>query len=634
MSAIFGIFNRNKAAVDPAQIIAMQTSMAFRGADGTNIKHFGNCSFGHLMLKTTPQSEFELLPFRKPDSDLCITCDTRLDNRKSLLAQLFGSSSSAIPDSQIILRAYETWGRHFAEHLLGDFSIAIYDRKNQSLICARDHIGIKPWYYFCSPDQLIFATEIRAIFSALQTRTSQSKINPASSLAINPLRIADYLLDYEYYDFEATFFSQIFRLPPAYSMVVNPDRVTKNSYWQPKINPTSQSDADHQQEFQQLLTEAVNCRTTGSDTVACLLSGGIDSASVAYHISQQKRLHSFSALTTTPGCEDSNAIQTFLGSIDSVSCKIYPEDLSDVNDQLSRQIEKLDDPFTSAIAMLLALFNQASSKGHKIILDGVEGDFVTSLTYDYPNTLARMGQWQHLLPEIRGQHAMGLHNSIIYGLLQSVKSAYTPIWLRKLKHTLLAKTQIKHQFDSSLLAADLINDKALIERYLDLRLSRVNRYQNVADQHLWWITQPFIVSAIERYDRMAAVCGIEPRHPLLDKRLIEFCLNLPWHLKVNQGWRKWILRQSMQGHLPNAIIWRKTKPHLGWQFTQKWMQLNWPKMTSAVKDSSDLWQPYASKARVLPYFAAPAYNLQDSDSDPWDIYHLAIWLQKVQRGTL
>jgi asparagine synthase (glutamine-hydrolysing) len=102
------------------------------------------------MLWTTPESLHEKLPLTNKSGDLTITADARIDNRDELISTLNynGRPRETITDSEIILAAYEKWGEKCPEKLLGDFSFAIYDKRKQIVYCARDPIGIKPFYYY------------------------------------------------------------------------------------------------------------------------------------------------------------------------------------------------------------------------------------------------------------------------------------------------------------------------------------------------------------------------------------------------------------------------------------------------------------------------------------------------------
>ena len=99
-------------------------------------------------------------------------------------------------------------------------------------------------------------------------------------------------------------------------------------------------------------------------------------------------------------------------------------------------------------------------------------------------------------------------------------------------------------------------------------------YSSLRELHISSIIHPHIFAAIERYDRIAALCGIEPRHPLLDKRLVQFMVSIPWDQKIRNGWNKYLLRNASSKSLSKEVCWRRGKEHLGRIWTKNWLALN------------------------------------------------------------
>ena len=163
MSAITGIFYRNGRDVNLDQINKMNDSLSYRGNDGSGVCLDGSVALGHQMLHTTKESILEKLPFKDENSGIIITADARIDNRDELASTLKLENNSKVPDSLFILKAYQKWGEQCPEKLLGDFAFVIWD--NQKIFCARDHIGVKPFYYYLSNNAFFFASEIKALLT-------------------------------------------------------------------------------------------------------------------------------------------------------------------------------------------------------------------------------------------------------------------------------------------------------------------------------------------------------------------------------------------------------------------------------------------------------------------------------------
>ena len=166
MSGIAGAYySFDGRPVEKTDIEKMLNIIVHRGPDGSRIWTDGPIGFGHRMLWTTPESLNEKLPFSNKTEELSITADARIDNRDELIStfDLPGRSRQTIADSELILTAFEKWGEGCPERLLGDFSFAIWDSRKNRLFCARDHMGIKPFYYYLSDKLFVFASEIKAL---------------------------------------------------------------------------------------------------------------------------------------------------------------------------------------------------------------------------------------------------------------------------------------------------------------------------------------------------------------------------------------------------------------------------------------------------------------------------------------
>jgi asparagine synthase (glutamine-hydrolysing) len=148
MSAICGICYPKGKAVSLARLEKMMHSMRHRGPDRCNAFVQGNIGLGQAMLCSTPESLNENQPYT--DGHLTIVADARIDNRDQLLRTL--ELSHDTPDSKIILSAYRCWEEHCPEELLGDYAFAIWDENKGRLFCARDHMGVRPLYYYRSLD--------------------------------------------------------------------------------------------------------------------------------------------------------------------------------------------------------------------------------------------------------------------------------------------------------------------------------------------------------------------------------------------------------------------------------------------------------------------------------------------------
>jgi len=191
MSGIVGIINLDGAPVDRDLLTRMTGFMSYRGPDSQEIWIGDNVGFGHTMLRTTFEAETETQPLTL-DGRVWLAADARIDGRHELIAgleatlrrrlRMDGSGNGSGParqpnDAELILLAYEAWGEDCVKHLIGDFAFAIWDERLQRLFCARDHFGVKPFYYFHGGDRFAFASEVKAL---LQVPGIEAELDPQS----------------------------------------------------------------------------------------------------------------------------------------------------------------------------------------------------------------------------------------------------------------------------------------------------------------------------------------------------------------------------------------------------------------------------------------------------------------------
>src|SRR2546427_256925 len=300
VTGIAGLWRRDGRPGEPAELDGMLARVAHRGPDGTGAWREGPVALGHGMLHTTPESLREQQPLVGTRGDLVLVADARIDNRGELCSLLPAPSDAT--DAELILAAYERWGEHCPEHLLGDFAFAMWDGRTQRLFCARDHFGVKPLYYHHRPSRLFaFASEIKGLLAL-----------PDVPRRLNETRVADYLVPL-LEDKVITFYEEIVRLPPAHRMVVSRDGVLIEQYWalDPEREIRMKSDAEYAEAFREIFTEAVRCRLRSAFPVGSMLSGGLDSSSIACVARELLaedgggKLHTFSAIfPDVPECDE------------------------------------------------------------------------------------------------------------------------------------------------------------------------------------------------------------------------------------------------------------------------------------------------------------------------------------------
>src|SRR5262249_44601789 len=157
-------------------------ALSFRGPDAQQTWVGGSVAFGHTLLRTTHESECEVQPLSL-DGEVWIVADARVDARAELVRQLDGPPELVeAPDVELILRASLRWGTACVEHLLGDFAFGIWDERSRTMFCARDHMGVKPFYWAHVGDWFLFSNTLACL-----------RLHPAVTSVLNDLALADFV---------------------------------------------------------------------------------------------------------------------------------------------------------------------------------------------------------------------------------------------------------------------------------------------------------------------------------------------------------------------------------------------------------------------------------------------------------
>ena len=221
MCGISGIFNPGGEPVDRQILTGMTGVLKHRGPDGEGFYLHGNIGLGHRRLKIIDLSENGKQPMSSEDRTVWVTYNGEIYNYKDLTFELLarGDIFNSSTDSEVIVHAFEEWGIQCVSHFNGMFSFAIYDEKEKALYLVRDRLGIKPLFYHASGQQLIFASEIKAILSS-----------PGVPREIDAHCLHNYF-SLNYVTAPLTLFRNIFQLLPGHYLKVSKDITSLVRYW-------------------------------------------------------------------------------------------------------------------------------------------------------------------------------------------------------------------------------------------------------------------------------------------------------------------------------------------------------------------------------------------------------------------
>lgn len=668
MSGIMGVQNLNNQPVSYQDLEKMVDILAHRGPDSADIWVEESVGFGHRMLWTTPESLIEKLPLVHPAGNLVITADARIDNREELipLLQLPERPIEKITDSEFILAAYEKWGESCPEHLLGDFAFAIWDKRQETLFCARDHFGVKPFCYYYQPGKtFIFASEIKALLGL-----------PQIPRRLNEVRIADYLaLMME--DKAITTYQEIFRLPPAHSMVIHQSGLNIWSYWQLEQRELRlESDEAYAAEFRKIFTEAVRCRLRSAFAIATHLSGGLDSSAVtciARNLLNQEEktpLHTISTIfDKVPECDERPFINTVLAQGRLIPHYVHGDEFGPLSN-LDSIFQYEDEALLGPSHFYPWMVNRAAKElGLRISLDGFDGDTTVSHGTNRLIELAHQGNWKTFAQEVK---ALSPHHHVSptvvlrnYGLPHLRDLAKQFRWIafvrgvqqihryfgisRKL---LIVHHGIKPFFEQISQTwrrwrkqqKPFVSRLPLVNPNFAQRIRLNERIQTLADpseppltvrEDQWRsLNQGLLSYTLEQMDRYAAMFSLEARHPFMDKRLIEFCLALPSEQKLYQGWGRMVMRRALEGILPEEIQWRGGKADLTPNFIYGLLNRNRQLLDEVMSHQIEKIANYIDvnflRAAYQRLTSAGNKATDEDSMAVWQAVTLALWLDHKQ----
>ena len=578
MCGIAGIIQSNPSGYNKVHLKKMTDALAHRGPDGEGLwqNESGNVLLGHRRLSIIDLSDAGNQPMHHSPLSTggeglgvryTIIHNGEIYNYIELKKELHkkGYSFHSQTDTEVILAAYDCWQDECVDYFDGMFAFAIWDSTKKELFAARDRFGEKPFFYHYDGKELLFASEMKALWAAGVERTANQK------MLFNFITIG-------YTDNPAqpgeTFFENINKLPPATTLKYDTlkNEIVLEKYWDIDVEKQNKkiSDAEALEQFTHLFTTSINRRLRSNVAIGTSLSGGLDSSSIVSVMNE---------LQTTLRQALNDQPQTFTGAFpgfekdESAFSKLVANKLglqqSIINisaDEMMKDWEKLcyhqEEPFGSAsIYAQYKVYELAKQHNVKVLLDGQGADETLA---GYPKYYK--WYWQELFrrrklfrsKELKAARELGVHEKFDF---KNVIAAYFPGF---------ATVTLENQY---LLKA--IEHKDLSRDFVKLQSKEA--YYTTPDHFtlngvLHFNTCTHGLEELLRYaDRNAMAHGREVRLPFLSHELVEFIFSLPANFKIRKGWTKWILRESMAKSLPDEITWRRDK--VGFEPPQKnWME--------------------------------------------------------------
>lgn len=558
MCGIIGML-QSVPVTDEGRYQAMVQSVAHRGPDhhGSWRNDDGTVLLSHHRLSIIDPCERSNQPMRRGKN--VIIYNGEIYNYLELREQLtsLGQNFTTTSDTEVILASYETYGSSCVDFLEGMFAFGIWDEEKELLFCARDRFGEKPFYFSHdkSRREFLFASEMKGLLaSGISRQVNHSHLLYFLSEGIT--RLSDDPLE--------TFYKGVFQLPPAHTLIYNTRTGSLNikRYWECDIAVHPISEIDAEKKLGELLEHSIRMRLRSDVPVGTSLSGGLDSSTIASHLSDMApNYQSFSAVF--PGFEkdESDYISLVSRKFQLQSIVTRPT-ASEFADDLEYLIYLHEQPISDPSCYAqYRVFKTAREHGVKVLIDGQGADELfagySKYYHWYLQELLRSGRFAEM--QRQKKYLAENEQSLNWGLQNWIAAAFPALTSKRLADRVNRKAA-----DCIFLNAEFVNTN------LD-RKSIIKPQVRTLNDILNHDTFQYGLSELLRYaDRNSMANGCEVRLPFLSRQLAEFAFSLPSHLKIDNGYGKWILRKHAEGRVPEKIVQRKKK--VGFEVpVEQWM---------------------------------------------------------------
>lgn len=521
----------------------------------------------------TEENEIEKIPFKDITLKLIINGDIILDNREELfkIFNIEKKEEKYITDSYLVLEAYKKWGYDCIHHLLGDFSFIIYDEKKKEIFCARDHMGCRPFYYVNKTDLFAFASITDALVPLTSNKLNERWITDFLSIlgALNNSEPVE------------TIYEDILQLPPAHIMIVRANEVIKKKYWDPvnEVKPLKlNSHKEYIDRFLEIFEEAVKCKLRTSYDVGILVSGGLDSGSVAaLAVKELKKtnkilkgfsfvpLKEFSQKSKTYRMVDEsnyvNKLKNKCGNMEIEFCR--NEGINSMTN-MDETIEAYEQPIKTIqnSYWIDEITKKCAENNIKILLGGQFGN--ATISYGdftiHMNELLNNFKILELINEINCTSQMYKipKKYLCKIILKNKIPNCIKSFLRRNENT------VDNRFIYNPINPKMIDKWNVAERFNKKGYNvNISKFHNLKESRKMILDETGLSHISIMLSKYPMKYGVMRRDPTKDKRIVEFCMSIPSSEYVHKGEERYLIRSAMKGILPEEI--RTNWKHRGLQ---------------------------------------------------------------------
>lgn len=591
---------------------------------------------GHRRLAILDLSDRGLQPMTVGDCDVWIVFNGEIYNHVELRRELetCGLQFTTRTDTEVLLQAYRQWGEDCLEHLDGMFAFAIWDGPRARLFCARDRLGIKPFYYATPPGAFVFASEMKALLAY-----------PGVAPKADDEAVVGFLVHANCDYGERTLLASVKALPPAHALTltVASGQIAPRPYWRLEpADPNGVGDPDRIHALRDLLFSTVQRHLISDVQVGSCLSGGLDSSAVVSLIGKIWRdqpdaaralgdcFNTFTACYEQREVDEREYALAVAHSVGANPHLVFPAP-DDFLETFARMAWHQDMPFGEMTYYAQwRVMRAAKEAGVKVLLDGQGGDEVfggyAKFRYAYLASLLRSGRWGGLVREFGATVLQG--DRYVLNIRNGYR--YLPRGLRRLLGVdSLLRRALRGDWDRA-----VAGESTPATRWWRYASSNGGKpgdggrfdatvMQRMQVDDIMVDTLPML---LRMEDRSSMAFSLEARVPLLDHHVVEYGLSLPDHLKIQNGWSKFAVRRALEGIIPETVRVRKTK--LGFAVPgRQWLTGDLrPHVTALIEDSLKS-ERYVDPAVLRRWYRAPPAGGPEASLGLFRLLSLEMWMR-------
>lgn len=533
MSAFAVIYDRSGGLLEPSLLGRVMERLSHRGPDGQGTFVSGPLAIGHWHFWTTPEEVGEHQPLRVDGLPFILVFDGRLDNREELFAALSISAEEGrtLSDAALTLRAYAAWGQPCVEHFVGEYALVLFDERQHSLFCARDHLGDRTLFYALQGNRVIVASEPWAVLGACNHEPE-----------LNDFAVTQYFAR-TLNSYGQTFFKGVAELLPAHVLIVSERNLRLNQYWSVDFEKKLRykTDEEYSQHLLFLLAESIKCRLRATTPAGVLMSGGLDSTSIAALAARQiapQRLTTISAVfDELPDIDERVYIESVKEHWQINSIQIPGDNLWPYKNWANWP-HNPNGPLDFLYRLLIEkVYSETHTHGLRVLFTGDFGDHLFGLSAhwlaDYLLDFNLFGAIRESAWHLRQK---GFPPSLLLRYLRPFFRRAVDFFpgLEKALRQRIQPPSWLTPVASAHFLAHASHPRRLEERLGSMISTKIAGYAS---------GETFYAS---RHD-------IEIRTPYRDRRLVEFFVTLPAYQLYYRDMSKFILRNAMRNLLPEMV---------------------------------------------------------------------------------